>query len=134
MFHHITLYFYIIFVCFLEPGPPPNNLQKSGRRLGMPPRNIILVIFSTFSRELFHPEAKHDNIYFYVIFACSLGPEPLLHHLKISCCRLGMPPRKIILVIYSTFSGQLFHHIKNFPSLVLITLNTKLYDPEAEPM
>ena len=65
------------------------------------------------------------NIYFCSIFACSLAPGALLRNLKISCRRLGLPPRKIILVIYSTFSRELFHHIKNFPGLDLDTATTK---------
>ena len=68
------------------------------------------------------------------VFACSLVPGPLLHVLKTSCYRLGMPPRKIILVIYSTFLRELFHHIKNVAPVVLHDLNTKLNELEREPM
>ena len=49
------------------------------------------------------------KIFFWIIFACSLGPRPSLHDSKISGRRLGLPPRKIILVIYLHFPHELFH-------------------------
>ena len=45
-----------IIVCSLGPGPLLHNLKQSDDRLRMPPGNIILAIYSTFSRELFHPK------------------------------------------------------------------------------
>ena len=48
------------------------------------------------------------------VFACSLMPGPLLHGLKTTCYRLGMPRIKINLVIYSTFlrkAKNVLHHV-----------------------
>ena len=52
-------------------------------------------------------------------------PEGALLNLKMSCRRLGILSGKIIPVINSTFSRELFHPQKNFPSPDLDTVTTK---------
>ena len=67
-------------------------------------------IFSSFFGFVF---MIYDMSYFVSIFVCSLGPGPPRHHSINFCCRLRLPQKSKILVIYSAFSCRFFHQKKS---------------------
>ena len=81
--------------------------------------------FRHFRVQFFIQKILHKKCIFHQDLHVKSTPDGALLHLKMSCCWLGMLPRKIILVINSTFSRELFHHAKNFPGRNLDTVTTK---------
>ena len=110
-----------------QPGFPPgglvkhvsNNISISSTIFFIHLQRLPNIITLIFTRRMFpcgfSSETYDHANHCFIIFACSLGPGSLLHDLKISGRRLGLPPRKMILVIFSIFSGDIFHRKNVIP-------------------